>query len=109
MGTLDAAVGSLGICGSPRAGRCCSNWRMLLRVFCWALACSLASKSPDSSLMTRSSVSKAIGFQFSSMMMGCSGEEEGVLGAEMHTTLSPQGREYSTVRATLQSEEITQV
>jgi hypothetical protein len=29
----------------------------------------------------RSSVSKAIVFQFSSMMMGCSGEEEGVLGA----------------------------
>src|SRR5882762_6592534 len=81
MGTLDAAVGSAGICESSRAGRRCSNQRMSSRVFCWALACSLASKSPDSSLATRSSASKAIGFRFSSMTMGCSGEKEGVLGA----------------------------
>src|SRR5712664_2027445 len=76
MGTLDAAVGSPGICESSKAGRCCSNRRMSSRVFCWALACSLTSKSPDSSLVTRSTASKAIGFQFSSMMMGCRGEEE---------------------------------
>src|SRR5882757_8088461 len=81
MGTLDAAVGSPGICESSTVGRHCNNWRMSSRVFCWALACSLASKSPDSSLEMRSSASKAIEFQFSSMMMGCSGEEEKVLGA----------------------------
>src|SRR6267154_3036788 len=81
MGAFDAVVAFPGICESPKAGRLCNNRRMLLSVFCWALACSLASKSLDLSLTTCSSASEAIGFQFSSMAMGCSGEEEGVLGA----------------------------
>jgi hypothetical protein len=53
MGALDAVIGSPSISESPKVG----------------------------SLAMRSSASEAIGFQFSSMAMGCSGKEEGVLGA----------------------------
>src|ERR1700720_346723 len=52
-GVLGVMTGFSGVRISFKPGMFCNNWRMSSSVFCCIQACSLASKSPDSSLETQ--------------------------------------------------------